>query len=381
MTSTLPPRLSGTWRLGLAGTPAIGVAFGFARYGSGLFLPEFRTEFGLSVTQLGVLSSGTYAGYLAALVAVGLLAPRAGPRRLIIAAGLSATVGTALVACAVAPEMLVAGLVLAGASSGFAWAPYSDAADLMLAPGPRERVLARIPAGTAFAVAIAGPLALLTRDGGWRFAWVAFAVIGLAVLLGNARVLPSGTVPGSGFPARSFARRAAVPLYLTAFLYGLSGAVYWFFAVDAISRAARSGSATAPLFWTLTGLAGTAGVLTGGLLARLGLRRAHAVLLAAFAAAIALLGTAPGALTTVVVSAVLYGSSFMAISGLLAVWSHQVFPARPTTGFSVTLFALGLGAIAGPALLGAFADGHGLPAAFLVTAGVAALSLPFRPPR
>ncbi|MFC9606325.1 hypothetical protein ACFTTN_23075 [Streptomyces niveus] len=36
---------------------------------------------------------------------------------------------------------------------------------------------------------------------------------------------------------------------------------------------------------------------------------------------------------------------------------------------------MGLGAIAGPALLGAYAELHGLRAAFLLTAGAAALAL------
>ena len=39
---------AGAWRLGLAGFFAIAVAFGPARSGFGLFLPDFRREFGLS---------------------------------------------------------------------------------------------------------------------------------------------------------------------------------------------------------------------------------------------------------------------------------------------------------------------------------------------
>ncbi|MFF7653556.1 YbfB/YjiJ family MFS transporter [Streptomyces sp. NPDC007983] len=384
MTSTTSPEPSLARRLGLAGIPTIGVAFGFARYGSGLFLPELRAEFDLSVTQLGAISSGTYAGYLGALVTVGLLAGRVGPRALVVAAGATATAGMAVVAFATGPGLLIAGLVLAGASSGFAWAPYSDAADLLLPQGPRERVLARLPAGTAFAVAVAGPLALLTQGGAWRTAWLLFAVTGLVVTVYNARVLPAGAGPArretlEGRPGRRW-RRAALPLHLTAFVYGLAGAVYWLFAVAAVTDAAGSGSATAPLFWTLIGLAGTAGVMTGHVLARWGLRRAHTVLVGMFAAAIALLGLGAGTLVAAGLSAVLYGASFMAISGLLAVWSHQVSPDRPTVGFSAVLLVLGLGAVTGPAALGTVAGRYGLPAALSATAAITALSLAFRPP-
>jgi sugar phosphate permease len=67
-------------RLGLAGFFATAVAFGPARNGYGLFLPEIREEFGLSTAMLGFIASGLYAGYLVALAAVGLLAARLGPR-------------------------------------------------------------------------------------------------------------------------------------------------------------------------------------------------------------------------------------------------------------------------------------------------------------
>ncbi|WP_206539168.1 MFS transporter, partial [Nocardiopsis gilva] len=113
-------------RLALAGVMGIGVAFGFARYGYGLFLPEIRTAFGLSLTLVGAVSSATYLGYLTALTLVGVLADRTGPRPLIVIGGLSAAVGMGLVALAQDVVVLTVGLVLAGTSSGWAWAPYSD---------------------------------------------------------------------------------------------------------------------------------------------------------------------------------------------------------------------------------------------------------------
>ena len=68
-----------TQQLGLAGFFATAVAFGPARNGYGLFLPDIREEFGLSTVILGLIASGLYAGYLAALFAVGLFAARLAP--------------------------------------------------------------------------------------------------------------------------------------------------------------------------------------------------------------------------------------------------------------------------------------------------------------
>jgi predicted MFS family arabinose efflux permease len=245
--------------------------------------------------------------------------------------------------------------------------------------------MALIPSGTAFAVVVAGPLALIVSGPAWQYAWSAFAVAAVAVTVYNVRILPSGPHPqAEGVPRsrpgiRRFADLRAAPLYLTALSYGLIGAVYWTFAVDAVSQDLREGDPIGPLFWTLMGLAGTAGVLTGFLLARLGLRRTQATLFLSMAAAIALLGVAPGVIPAVVASAVLYGPAFMAGSGMLAVWSYQVFPEQPSAGFSSAVFFLGIGTIIGPAALGLVADRHGLSVAFLITAAIAVVTLLARP--
>ena len=118
--------------------------------------------------------------------------------------------------------------------------------------------------------------------------------------------------PGLGW----LARRPALPLYTTAFSYGLVGAVYWAFAAEAVSdHAGTSSAATAPLFWTLIGLAGTLGVLTGPAIARFGLRRVHRGLFAGLAAAAALLTAthlSGVSLPAALLSALLYGPCFMA---------------------------------------------------------------------
>ncbi|WP_150243470.1 MFS transporter [Nocardiopsis quinghaiensis] len=141
--------------LALAGILGIGVAFGFARYGYGLFLPQLREAFGLSLTWVGAIASASYAGYLAALVLVGLFVGRVGPRLPVVVGGLCAAAGMGLVALAREPVALMAGLVLAGTSAGWAWAPYSDAADRMLTPRSGRAVLALHPTGTAFATVVA----------------------------------------------------------------------------------------------------------------------------------------------------------------------------------------------------------------------------------
>ncbi|WP_407564012.1 MFS transporter [Streptomyces sp. 184] len=378
-------------RVILAGTATIAVTFGLARYGYGLFEPELRREFGLSMAQMGLIGSAGYVGYLLALLLVGALVARVGPRPLVVAGGAAATAGMALVAVARGPVALTAGLVLAGTSSGWAWAPYSDAVDRLVPRSRRARALGVIDAGTAFGVTVAGPLALLAYGTGWRPVWLLFAAVALATTVYSARVLPRGAhrpVAARGavgaLGPRWFARRKALPLYATAAAYGFVGAGYWTYAVAAVEDGGAFGSGdagrvTTALFWTLIGVAGTAAALTGHAVGRFGLRRVHTAMFGGLAVAVALLGLAPGAAPAVVASAALYGP--LAVSALPAVWSYRVFPEAPATGFSATLAFLALGTIAAPAVLGALADARGLRAAFLATALVALVATAARPER
>lgn len=372
--------MSSTARVGAAGAAMIAVTYGFGRYGYGMFAPRLTHEFHLSVTAVGVIASVPYAGYLLALILVGVLSARLGPRPLVITAGLSAAVGTALVACATGPAGVVAGLTLAGTSPGWAWAPFSDAVDRVVPAPRRDGVLGLVASGTAFGIAVTGPMAL-ALTGHWRLAWLAFAVLALAVTVANALVLPPG--PGPAAPVET--PRAPVvswrtgTMHLTALSYGFVGAVYWTFAVTVIERATGGGALVPAASWSVLGVAGATAALTGTVVTRLGLRTTHTVLFVGLAVAVALLGIAPGELGVVAVSVVLYGAAFMAVSGLLAMWSYRLSPDRPTRAFSVTVFFLGVGSIPGPALLGAVAGRYGLRAAFLLTAGITAATLLARP--
>lgn len=376
--------MSGAGRLGLAGFCATAVAFGPARNGYGLFLPYIRQEFGLSTELLGFIASGLYAGYLIALSLVGLFAARAGTRLLVTVGLLSAGAGMALVAVAPNVAVLAAGVILAGTSAGWSWAPYNDAVDRMAPPQARDRALSIISTGTTFGIMSTGLVALVAGTV-WRGAWLTFAVAALVATALNARLLPGGAHDLDGGVSvsppgwRRFLCAESAPLFIVALSFGVINAVYWSFAVDLIVRSGNFPSAAGPAFYAVMGAVGVVGLLTGDAVARFGLRRVLAAILTSLAVASFLLGVAPGWWSAVGASAVLFGTSVMLMSALLSVWSSEVFPEQPTTGFSVTLFLFGTGSIVGPALVGTFADRFGLDTAFLLVAVVALLTVFARP--
>ena len=374
-------------QLAAAGLMAIAVAFGFARYGYGLFVPAFRDAFDLSTEALGFIAAGAYASYLVALLVTGALVARVGPRLPVVIGGLSAAGGMAMIALAGDTPMLVAGVLLAATSPGWSWAPFSDAVARMIGPESRSRTLSIITTGTTFGILVAGPAALVA-GGAWRGAWIAFAVVALAVTAWNALLLPAGPHGRGSEEGRSalpelrwqwFIGPRSVRLFAVAVLFGFTGTVYWTYAVDLVSRAGGFPASAGPLFWTTVGIAGIAGVATGDVISRLGLRRSLVATLAALGVATGILGAAPSSWVALGISAALFGSSFMALSAILVNWTSTVFPGQPGTGFSATQVFLAVGTITGPALMGIVAGRFGMETAFIVTALLALLTALVRP--
>ena len=374
---------AGAWRLGLAGFFAIAVAFGPARSGFGLFLPDFRREFGLSTEVSGVIAGGSYGGYLVALSLVGLFAARFGPRLFVTVGGISATTGMILVAIAPNAPLLATGLILAASYAGWSWSPYNDAVEREVPSRWRGRVLSAISTGTTFGLAMAGLIALAAGVWGlpWRAAWLGFAAAALAVTVWNARALPGGpqgpesSAPQHGADPGWLLRPGSVVLFGVALSFGVVSGFYWSFAVDFISRSGALPPEAGPVFYIALGIAGFVGLLTGDAIARFGLRCTLAACLISLGVVGLLLGFAGAAAWAVVgVSAAFLGAGIMCTSALLSVWSSLLFPEQPSTGFSAVLLFLGIGTIVGPVALGTFASHSSLDAAFPVAGALALLT-------
>jgi predicted MFS family arabinose efflux permease len=367
-------------RLATAGAGLVGVSFGMARYGYGLLLPDIRRGFGLGPALLGLIGTGSYAGYLAATALTGRFSARAGARRTAIAGGLLAAAGMAGAGLAPTPAAFAAAIVLAGTSAALCYVPFADAARA-IEPKLRPRVLAAINCGTGYGVAIAAPVAIAAGTA-WRGAWLAFAALALVATAWAARVLPNPPPrePRGGGSEHSGHRRLgrrALPLLAGGVVLGAGSSAYWTFAV---AHVVDSGSLTATGSRTFLAVAGVAGVLatgTGDLMRVLGPARAYRLLVALEAAGIALLAVTPtpaGAFA----SAVLFGAAYNAAVGVQAIWGTEL-AATPSAGLSAVMGANGAGLMLGPVAAGASA---GLAAVLALGAAVVlcAAALPTRSP-
>jgi predicted MFS family arabinose efflux permease len=360
-------------RLATAGVGVVGVCFGMARYGYGLLLPDVRRDYGLAPDVLGAIGAGSYVSYLAATALTGTFAVRLGVRRMAIAAALLAALGMTVAGLSRTPVVFVVGIVVAGASAGLAFAPFSDAARDVPAAA-RGRVMSAITCGTGYGVALAAPIAILA-GAAWRTAWLAFAAVAVLAAAWAAHVLPGRAAlrheePAYGWSAVLCPR--ARPLLVGGLLIGLGSSAYWTFAVAHLTDAGALAPAASRTFLGVVGVASILATLTGDLVRRLGAARAYVLTTLSEAAALALLALAPSSLAAAFTSAVLFGAAYNGAVAVQVIWSAHVFPSRPSLGLSAAMSASGLGLMLGPLGAGLLAGPLGLSGVLLLGAGMLA---------
>ena len=263
----------------------------------------------------------------------------------------------------------------------------------------RATALSVISTGTTVGVIAATALALGVTQGAmdWRWAWVVFALSGLALAAVARAGLPTTRGPKPtrdavedivkvGLPSEltpnptpktiaagaSLTQRAAIPLYSTALCFGMTNAIFLSFAADRVVNAGGlSGlpneGASVVIFLSY-GIFGVLGLVTGRIEARIGLAPLFCFIFAAATLSLALIALAPTWWSAVIAASGLHGVAIMMVSAVFSFWSVRLFPGRSTLGFTATLLSMAAGSVLGPALAGLLATVQGASVMFLVAA-------------
>ncbi|MEX5299543.1 MFS transporter [Kocuria sp. CPCC 205292] len=367
--------LSAGHRIGLAGAAVVGVAFGMARYAYGLTLPGIREDLGLSELVLGLVSSATFAGYLAGLLLAGRLAARHGSRAPTTVGGACGTAGAVIVTFAQSPWLLAVGVVLAGSAGGWVWAPYSDIVTRAVPLRQQPRALAIITTGTSGGLLLLGGLAVTAALGSWRLVWAGIALAAVAAAVVNLRLVPRtrpAPRPEGQLGASSLVTALRVPGAYSVVYFAVV-VIYFTYAADALGSGTLPAAAV-PALYAVIGLTGMVGVTTGALAQRMGSGRVAALSLVTVAAALALLGLASSSLLATMASACIFGVGYMTGSAVLAVWTAELVPERAGAAFTACLVVGAFSSVAAPAVAGAVIPGLGLGTLLVLTAAVALLS-------
>lgn len=395
----MPPRkLHYGWVVIFMGMLTTIAAHGFGRMAYTIILPAMKDGLGFDYTQLGLLGTGNFIGYLAMAIAGGFLAARFGTRLVISGALLLLGATIAATGLAYTFGFAFAMRFLTGLANGAAYVPAMALGSAWFAARRRGFatgiVSGGIGAGTLVSGLIVPPIVAAGGAEGWRSAWLALGVIAL-VIAGVVFALirsrpeekglsPVGAAPhekpaapaGGGVSALKWSAVTGQGrvwyLGLVYFFYGASYIIYMtFFAAYLVKEIGMTPSFAGGLWAGVGALSTFCGVIWGAVSDRLGRSRGAALAYLVLAAAYivyALVKTPAG----FYISAGLFGVTAWSIPTIMAAAAGDfVGPRLAPAGLGFITLFFGIGQAAGPALGGYLADASGtftLP--FLVAGGI-----------
>ncbi|ETK37424.1 YbfB/YjiJ family MFS transporter [Microbispora sp. ATCC PTA-5024] len=375
--------------LGLACGPV--VALGFTRFAYALLLPPMHERLHWSYAQAGGMNTANALGYIIGAAGAALLARRLGNRTAFLwALAISAVALLATAATAVFWALLALRFA-GGFTTAVAFVVGSALATRVATGADRRRAalpVAVYMAGVGAGVVIAGvvvPAALSAGgDAGWRLGWLLMGVASVLALLPawlGARRVPEPSGLHAAVLGGHQVRRLA-PTFVWYVLFGAGYVSYMTFVV-ALLRERGLGASMVAVFFVVLGVASAVATLSvwGHLAGRLRGGRATALV-----AGLVFLGVLPVLLLpagagAALLSAVVFGSGFMAGPTAATVIARRMLPQNVwTAGIALLTVAFSVGQAVGPLVSGLLSDSAGgiarglwLSAVLLVLAAAAAL--------
>ena len=393
------------WHIVWTGTFCIFACLGLGRFALGMILPAMGQSLHLSYSQMGLIGTVNFTGYLVAVLFCGALADRFGYRRLIVTALAAIGLTMILIGRSSSLAMILVCYTITGMGSGAANVPMMGLISQWFARSHRGRATGFVVIGSGFAILLSGRLVpFLNRLGGaegWRLSWqvlggIILLVAGLClVMLRNSpqekKLRPLGESEHEAETVLTGAettiqRRDILQLGGLYFLFGYTYVIYATFIVTSLIQEHGFSEAQAGSFWSLVGgLSLLSGPVFGTLSDRIGRKYTLALVFAIQTAAYLLVST-PLAAPFLYLSIGCFGVVAWSIPSIMAALSGDYAgPRKAARIFGLITFIFALGQIAGPAVAGLLAEkSHSFGSSFFMaacfTAAGVVLALTLRAP-
>lgn len=387
------------WVVVFAGMLAIFACLGIGRFALGMLLPSMGASLALSYAEMGLISTGNFVGYLAAVLACGHLVARFGYRPLIFTALAGVGVSLVLVSRATGFYQVLAIYLLTGVASGASNVPVMGLVSHWFARRRRGRAAGFIVIGSGFAIMFTGLFVPAVNDAygaeGWRLSWLVLGGIVLAIaavcgLLLRDNPEPMGLRPSGGLdadhtpgseseaaPRQQSRRKLLLHLGGIYFGFGFTYVIYATFIVTTLVEEWGFSEAAAGRFWVWVGLLSLfSGPVFGTLSDHLG-RRAGLITVFALQMLAYLLVALKLPQPFLYVSIACFGIVAWSVPSIMAAAvGDYMGPAHSAAAFGYITFFFGVGQIAGPALAGILAESSGsFSSSYFMAAGVVALAI------
>lgn len=364
-------------RLAVGGMLAMAAAFGIGRFVYTPILPQMLADGALTPSSAGMVAAANFLGYLVGALAGVNAATQRNPRAFFVGGSIVGAVTLAGMAAAPSLPLYAIMRFIGGAGSAFVIVCLSSLVLEPLVRVGRVRLSAAPFAGVGLGIAGSSALVSVLAWAGysWRASWIANAVaatiiVALVVLLLPA---PSAAAPPTAAPQGKSARLSPA-LAAIVVSYGLFGFGYVITAtfLVAIVRETAALNPLEPYAWGVVGLAGAASIVFWPWVAqRTSDIAAYCWACLAEATGVALSVVSPTA-PTIILSGILLGGTFMAITAIGLGVARRLTQMAPQRAQAIMTSAFGFGQIVGPALAGYMRETTG---SFLVPSLIAAAAL------
>ena len=376
------------WLVVAAGCLCIFACLGLGRFAIGMLLPAMGKSLGLTYSQMGLISTFNFFGYLLAVLVSGRMQALLGARKLIFLALLLISISAGLIGFGQGLFSIALLYTLTGIGSGAANVPMMGLVASWFTSRLRGRAAGFVVIGSGFAILLSGyaiPLLNGLRVDGWRLSWFSLggtvffiSLICWFVLRDKPQDIGLEKVGESQIPVQDASPQVFRPLDKKAilhcgaiyFLFGFTYVIYATFIVTVLVNEYGFSEKVAGTFWSWVGLLSlVSGPVFGTLSDRFGRKAGLMIVFSIQTLSYLLVGfQLSGA--ALVLSIGCFGIVAWSIPSIMIALVGDLVGAQNTVrAFGLITFVFGLGQISGPYLAGLMAEKTGnFSSSFLMAA-------------
>jgi predicted MFS family arabinose efflux permease len=132
-------------------------------------------------------------------------------------------------------------------------------------------------------------------------------------------------------------------------------------------------------FWIVIGVSGVFGGFAGSFIQKIGLVNSFRLSVICLASSSLLLAVFTSYVAPIFLSAFLFGSSYIFMTGVLLVWGIKIFNENSALGIGLPFFVLALGQLIGSAVAGILSEYYGYTVMFIFFSLIGFSSIAFKP--
>jgi MFS family permease len=370
------------WYIVAAGTLCIFASLGFGRFALGMLLPAMAESLNLTYSQMGLISTSNFVGYLVAVLFCSYIGSKIGSRLLIFFALLLVAASMLLVSRADSFITVAVIYTLTGVGSGASNVPMMALIAAWFGTGQRGKAAGFVVIGSGFAILLSGKLIpylnQLSESDGWRISWLVLGIIVLIISIicfvvirdtpaelglkpvDSKKNSSPDIIPSFTEEAPPVTRKDIYHLGAIYFLFGYTYVIYATFIVTTLVQERGFTETVAGNFWSWVGLLSLfSGPVFGTLSDKLG-RKAGLIVVFTIQMFAYLLVALSLPINFLYLSIGCYGIVAWSIPSIMtALVGDYVGPQKTARVFGFVTFIFALGQIAGPAIAGFLAEKSG----------------------